>query len=96
MDIPEWKGRVWVRTMTARERDQLDAWAVAAQMAGEPNQRAQVAVICCCDEAGKRLFTEADIPDLAKKAAKPMERISEAAAKLNYIGFKSAKALEKN
>ena len=60
--MPEWGGKVWVRTMTGTQRD-----AFEKQQLKEPFQdvRARVAVACVCDSSGSLLFTDADIPAAA-------------------------------
>ena len=84
VEVPEWKGHVFVRSMSGAERDSWEASLVAA---GEgrnlANARARLAVLCTVDEQGNRLFSAEDADVLGKKAAKPLDRIFRAAMRLN-------------
>ena len=83
--VPDWGGDVFVRTLTGKERERLEnAWR-AASGAGE-NARASLLAVALVDEAGKRLFTDADIEALADKAAPVLDRLFDVACILNRIG----------
>src|SRR5262245_43050975 len=91
VDTPEWGGGVWVRLLTGTERDKFESDNVrfsgsGKDRKGEPNLaniRARLAVLCCCDEAGKRLFADADAEALGRKAGPVLDRIFDKAAALN-------------
>lgn len=85
VDVPEWGGKVYIRTLTAGERDEIEARAFDLRQAGEPtNAHATVVARCACDAQGNPLFSLDDVPVLAKKASRPMNRIFTAADKLNF------------
>jgi hypothetical protein len=95
--IPEWDGNVIVRAMTAGERDGFEMAIGAAREEGEnPCARARIAVITLVDDAGRQLFTEADIPALSAKYAKPIDRIFDVAIRLSKLTKDDVEALEKN
>lgn len=91
--VPEWGGDVYVRMLTGGERD---AFEVSAELKDRKNIRAKLLSLTVCDEAGVRLFTDADILALTGKSAAALERLFEAAMKLNRIGAKDVEELEKN
>lgn len=95
--VPEWGGDVIVSTMTGASRD---AWE--AGMAGKEgadllkDMRARLAVACMVDEAGARLFTDADVPALSAKSAAALERVTKVAQRLNRLGAKELEDLTGN
>jgi hypothetical protein len=95
--VPEWGGEVYIRVMKSAERDAFEASALdrkgAAKMA---NIRARLAAIVLSDSEGKRLFTDADAPALGEKLAPALDRIFEAASKLNRLSKEDVEELEKN
>lgn len=96
--VPEWGGDVCVRSMTARERDRLEAELLKWRQAGNTdiNFRARLCVKTVCDENGKLLFTEKDADELGKKSAKALDRILPVAQKLNGLTDQDVEQLEKN
>lgn len=89
VDVPEWGGSVWVRGMNGAERDKFESSIV--EMRGKKsvtdlaNVRAKLASLTICDEAGKRLFTQADITALSEKSASALQRVFEVAQRLSGI-----------
>jgi hypothetical protein len=49
------------------------------------NFRARLAVFCCVDKDGKRIFKDSDIAALGEKSGWALNRIFEAASKLNKL-----------
>jgi len=100
LDIPEWKGRVWIRPLSGEERDQYwnslfvgDGPARTLEM---KLARAKAAVLSCCKADGSLMFCDHDIEWLAKKASKPLERIYQLADRLSAISPGSLEDLVKN
>lgn len=90
VDVPEWGGRVYVRHITAGERDEWESM-------GEPGRneaRARAVAFCACDQRGRRLFTAADIPALAGKNADAIDRIFYAAVAANRVSAAELEAAE--
>lgn len=92
VEVPEWGGGVYIRTMTGAERDSLEARITA----GEKLTRARMAVMVCCDAAGELLFTRADEADLDGKSASAMDRILEAALSHNRLRGQDIEEAVKN
>jgi hypothetical protein len=96
--IPEWDGDVHVRALNGPE---IFEWQRISEKA-ENEQRwtdtkAILAVFATCDESGARIFDESDLEWLiAEKSFGPINRIYEAASRLNVLSAKALKSLEKN
>lgn len=94
VDVPEWGGAVRLRAWDGATRDRFDAMALQARERGQqmPHQlRAWIAAMSICDERGELMFSDADIAALARKSARALDRIVEAALRLNGL---TADALE--
>lgn len=101
VDVPEWGGSVLVRTMTGADRDAFETSmiTVAADGTRSPdmtNLRAKLVALTLVDEANNRLFDVADIPRLALKSAAALERVFEAAQRINGLGAVAQDAAVKN
>ena len=101
VDVPEWGGCVLVRTMTGTDRDAFESsmMRVTAEGTRQPdmtNLRAKLVALTLVDEANNRLFEVADIPRLALKSAAALERVFEAAQRINGMGAAAQDAAEKN
>lgn len=95
--IPEWGGTVFIRMMPSVERDAFEASALERKGASKmANIRARLAAIVLSDQHGNRLFTDADAPALGVKFAPALDRIFEAASKLNRLSKEDVEELEKN
>ena len=98
VDVPEWGGAVYVRTMTGAERDKYEAELLATEdkTARLVNIRARLAGLTVCDEAGKRVFADGDIEALGAKSAAALDRIFPVAMRLNGLSATDVEGLEKN
>lgn len=96
ISIPEWGGKVFIRTMNGQERDTWEVYAQAQMQSDTVNIRARLAAICLCDDTGKRLFTNADTVKLAEKSGAALDRIYEAAVRLNGLSGEEVERIEKN
>lgn len=94
--VPEWGGDVCVRMMRGFERDAFETALMADDKKNTQNIRARLAVLTVCDETGQRLFTDADATALGEKSAAALQRIFDAASRLNVISQKDVEELEKN
>ena len=104
VEVPEWGGSVFVRTLTGSERDAFEAESVVFHPKGqsEPNMeslkqtRARLCARCICDEKGQRLFTDEDVSALGAKSGAALDRVYEVAARRNKISQKDMEELEGN
>ncbi len=94
VDVPEWGGAVRVRMLTGGERDAFEAGTITRH--GKKieqnlvNIRARLVALCVVDEAGARLFSEADAEKLGQKSAAALNRVFEAARVLNGLTEEAA------
>lgn len=93
VSVPEWGGDVMVRTITAGERDR---WELSTQRKKVEDIRGSLVALTVCDEEGNLLFSPEDVKELSKKSSAPMQRIFNAAVRINRISNEDVSELEKN
>jgi hypothetical protein len=98
VEIPEWRG--WVRVAAW---DGATRWMVIRRWptgtsagSADLNLLALIAVYSLVDADGDRLYDEADIPKLARKNARALDRIMTAALRLNGLDAGAVDALGKD
>lgn len=97
VDVPEWGGTVFVRTMTGAERDEFEA-----SLFGDDdkrtfsNMRARLASLTMVDEDGSRLFNSDETAELGKKSSAALDRVFSAAKDLNKMSGEDVEELVKN
>lgn len=95
VDVPEWGGAVRVRGMTAAERDGFETTCFDGK--GKlivPNFRAQLVARCVVDEAGARIFGDAEIDVLGGKSGAAVDRLFDVALRLS--GMEKPETLKGN
>ena len=85
--VPEWDGSIYIKTMTAEERDKFEE-AIFIKDSGKRKTdlsglRAKMCAFVICDEEGNRLFSEAEVEALSKKSAAALTRIFEKSQELS-------------
>lgn len=94
VEVPEWGGDVFVRTMTGTERDEFEEFLLKAKARG---MRAELVARTLTDEAGVRLFQKAeDIELLGGKASAALDRLFTVAQRLNGFSQQDIEDLEGN
>ena len=83
--VKEWGGSVFCRVMSCGERDSYENDWVLNKSKGVENFRTKFLAKCLCDEKGARLFTDAEVEQLAKKSAKVMSRVWQKAMQHNAL-----------
>ena len=100
VQVPEWGGVVLVQGLSGRDRDQLEASMIQGKgkdtKVSLDNLRAKVVARSIVDENGNRIFSDADIPALAKKSALALNRVYEVAQRLSGISQEDVDELTKN
>jgi len=105
VEIPEWGGSVLVRELTAAERDSYENSLLETKkgLNGKPeirpnlkNVKAKMASIVLIDEAGNRLFKDADALQLGNLSASALNRIVDVAERLSGLTKKDVEELEGN
>lgn len=93
VDLPALGGRVFVRELTAGERDRFETEHARSQ---NSDFRAKLMAACVCDESGKRLFTDADAKKLANLPASHVEGLVRKIIEVNALSDQDVEDLEKN
>ena len=97
VEVPEWGGSVYVRTLRGNDRDSFEQSLVGKkQKMSLDNVRARFAVLTICDESGTRLFTDADAKALGDKSAAALDRVFAVAQRLNGFSQEDVEDLAKN
>jgi hypothetical protein len=98
MKVKEWGGSVFIRVMSCGERDAYEnEWVAAkAKNSGVANFRTKFLARCLCDDKGERLFTDAEVEQLAKKSARVMSRVWAKAMEHNALTENDVEELAKN
>ena len=97
--VPEWGGSVYVKALTAAERDQYESSIVEFGSDGKPRKyrldkvRSLLAAMTICDENGNRLFEDKDVAALGKKSSAALDRVFKAAQSLSAISKKDVEDL---
>lgn len=100
VDVPQWGGRVWVRTMSGTAKDQYEQSCLKV-VSGKVeqdmvNMRAKLLAATLCDESGRLLFSAADVPLLGEKSAYALDKCYEIACRLNAVTDADLEELAKN
>jgi len=101
VDVPEWNGTIYVRHLSAAERDEFESGNVTVGPDGKPsvdmtNYRARLVCLAACDEKGRRLFVDDDADEIGRQEAGPVDRVFEAAQRVNGMGTKATEEIRKN
>jgi len=102
VEVPEWGGTVYVRSITAAERGLIEAAAASfKEKKGKDDSFARTftvkfASLAICDESGQRLFDDKDIALLNQKNSAAVSRIAEAAQRLSGFTKQDMEEMEKN
>jgi hypothetical protein len=97
VNVPEWGGQIYVRTLTGKERDFWETETVPHRKKekDKSNLRSMIAALTMCDENGKLLFTPDDTEALGEKNAAALDRIVDIAFELNHFTQSDVEELEK-
>lgn len=91
VEIPEWKGHVFIRSLTGTERDEFEQslWVGEGMKKKQnlDNMRAKLVALCVIDDKGKRLFSSTDAAALGGKASAVLDKLFTMASKLNGLGI---------
>jgi len=100
VNVPD-AGEFRIRVMGGADRDSFEASNYTTDDKGKlkpdlRNVRARLLVRCLCNEAGERLFTDADAPKLGKMASSLAVPLYDRCRKLNKLDDKDVDDAEKN
>ena len=78
--IPEWGGDYYIKIISGTDRDAFEDSYTEQKMKAF---RVRFLVLCLCDEGGSRIFKDEDAAELGKKSSVVINRVFEAAWKIN-------------
>jgi hypothetical protein len=96
VDIPEWGGSIIVQEMTAAQRDSFEAWTLSQGEGNTKGMRVAILIHTVVDENGKQIFTDLDMPDLAKKSGVIIDKIAAVGLRLNGMTEEAVEEEVKN
>lgn len=100
VDVPEWGGKVRVKSLTGKERDALESSMIVGKGKNAnvnlSNLRAKLVAQAVVDENGMRVFGDDDIAALGAKSAAALTRVYEVAQRLSGITQEDVDELTKN
>lgn len=100
VEVPEWGGYVYVRSMTGQERERLEMALVddlGNPIPGAREQlRARLVALTVVDDDNQRLFKTDDVPQLQQKNSAVLDRLFTKAQHLSGITQDDVEALTKN
>jgi hypothetical protein len=97
--VPKWNDTVWLRTITAAERDAYMLSARPVAEGEEPNYenfRARLLVYAICDAQGNRLFKDGEDDLVGAKCADAIMLLFREAQALNGLAPDSVEDARKN
>jgi len=88
--LDQWKIRAFMRSMTAREKDDFEASVLTDELDKVDDERlktakARLVIACVCDEKGSPLFTDADLDRVRGLDSKVIEIIHRQVN--SHVGF---------
>lgn len=97
VDVPEWGGKVRVKTLTANERDRYEQSLIdqRGNVTGPKlvGAQARLVALTVVDDDGQVQFTEKDVLALGDKTAQAVVRVFEVAARLSRLRQKDVEAM---
>ena len=96
VDVAEWGGKVWLRTMTGAERDSFEQLFSGDSKSNLHNVRAKLLSRVLCDEDGKRLFSDGEVNTLGERSGMVLDRLFDQARELNGMGDAAVENAAKN
>lgn len=96
VNVEEWGGTVRIRVLSGRERNALEREATGADGKAPSLFRERLLVRCLCSEDGKPLFSTEQVSVLAEKNGVVLDRLFDAALRLNGFKKDTVEELAKN
>jgi hypothetical protein len=91
VNVPDWSMDVWVKGLTAAEKDAYELSGLELQEDGSfkqvmKNMRAKLVVQTSCDEKKNRIFKDDDIGTLGRKSGNAVGVLFDVAQRLSGLG----------
>lgn len=98
--VPEWGGKILVRTLTGIELNQFQQDSMAPKgskkAADLHNSYARLIALCAIDAQGQRLFYPKDVELLGEKSAAALSRVAQVCMRINNLTQEDVEELAKN
>ncbi len=95
LDVPEWGGRVYLRTMSGSDYDAFSELAAASP--GGVGLRADIVSRCLCDENGQpQQWSAEEVVALGERAGHVLDRVAAAALRISGISKDAIEETKKN
>jgi hypothetical protein len=102
VEVPEWGGHVFVRSLSGAERDAYESGIASIRWSGtkptvesnRANVRARLVAMATVDENGRNLFTDKDVLILGQKNAAALERVFTVAQRLSGLSDEDVEELK--
>ena len=94
IEVPEWGGSVFIRSINGRERGIVESWVSNGKVIDGFVNR--LMLMCLSDEKGNRLFTDNDLPVIEEKNGAVLSRLATEALSVNGLSSKDFEETEKN
>lgn len=91
---PFWPGSVRIKAMSIG--DQIEFERINKKRTDQSDAVVTLLLFCCVDEAGSRLFSEADLKELNKKSYRAIERLFRECLNFNSLSEKALEEQAKN
>lgn len=91
VQVPEWKGSVFVRALSGAERVAFER-VVFSDATTNDAMLAQIVALCTVDADGEKMFSEEDVEALNRKNVKALQRVANAALKFNALSDEGLEA----
>jgi len=89
VEVPQWGGTVLVQALTAQQRGVFSNQVVDQKKGGRTIRLQDIQVRLCAismvDENGRRLFSDAEMHQLAKKSSAALQIVFEAAQRISGL-----------
>lgn len=90
VSVPEWGGDVIVSVMSGEQRDAYESMIMSVDAKGKAvqrleNLRAKLVACCVVDESGNLIFQADDVVLLGRKSAAALQRVYDAAVRINRV-----------
>lgn len=99
-DVPEWGGKVNIRSLSGTERNAYEQSCIRFNgdnaVPNLANLHAKLLARCMVDDDGERLFSDADIMELGKKSSQVLNRLFDVASDMSGLNEKDVKNLAGN
>lgn len=94
MEIPEWGGTARLMVLSGAELDRFEMLYTDPEKLKETSVRAYLVAACLVDEDGKRIFSAAEVHQLARRNGAVLARVFTKCIELNKVGDVEDKAAE--